>query len=579
MAEARADGPEGGATGRRRGFDSAEGGFLSNGLMALLVFMLGVAIGFPAATLGVGFLVDNAVPVLGGMMAALIVLLAIAAIVLVYRRRIWAALFHRGAVEATRLAGPLGDVARFVAENKVPEAMSSARDFAEIAVARYAWIVTRRWMLATVTALVVAIAALAGAALLFQQNQLLRDQSVLLAEQNQRISDQTTLMQAQIQLGEAQRSTAIVPEILAIGEALGEETAALAADGRSEALFDAAELSNALRARIIAATNSARPYRHLLSANADLNDIEQIIMALARRTDLPGTLAQYERWQATQPLARPLAELGTPTDELTDREVSPERGQIITLLYNSGIRETETLTYAGADFSFAELRQPMIEGMSFRHAMLRFADFSGVDLDAVDFRAGLLDHVRFRGSTLAGVVFDSIPGAELEAPYTPLPGTPFWYTEMNGADFAGAAIIGSSFGSVRGVAANFDGALIVGADFTGAELGAATFRNAVLYDCDFAGAGLASVDFDGAIVFDADFLTNLRAAAQEQTFAADRFIIEPLAPQAVIDHPQFRNLDPALLAAIDGGAIAAYRVVRTGEFEDDPARGAVVFEP
>jgi uncharacterized protein YjbI with pentapeptide repeats len=577
MAEEPNDG--GSSANARRGFDSAEGGFLSNGLMALLVFMLGVAIGFPAATLGVGLLADNAVPVLGGMMAALIALLAVAAIVLVYRRRIWEALFRRGAVEATRLAGPLGDVARFVAEHRVPEAISSARDFAEIAVARYAWVVTRRWMLATVTALVVAIAALAGAALLFQQNQLLRDQSALLAEQNQRISDQTTLMQAQIQLGEAQRSTAIVPEILAIGEALGEETAALAADGRRGATFDAAELSAALRARIIAAANAARPYRHLLSANGDLNDIELIIMALARRTDLPGALAQYERWQETQPLARPLAELGTPTDELTDREVSPERGQIISLLYNAGIRTTVALTYAGADFSFAELRQPMMAGMSFRHAMLRFADFSGVYLDAVDFRAGLLDHARFRGSNLAGVTFDSIPGAELEAPYTPLPATPFWYTELNGADFAGAAIIGSSFRSVRGVAANFDGTLIVGADFTGAELGAATFRNAVLYDCDFAGAALASVDFDGAIVFDADFVTNLGTAALDRTFAADRFTIEPLAPEAVIDHPQFRNLDPTLLAAIDGGAIAAYRVVRTGEFEDDPARGAVVFEP
>jgi uncharacterized protein YjbI with pentapeptide repeats len=556
---------------------SSEGGFLANGLMVLLVFVLGVAMGFPAATLGVGFLVDNAAPVLGGLMAGLIVVIAFTGIVIAYRRRIWSALFRRGEVEAERLAGPIADVARFVAEHKIPEAMTSARDFAELAVARYAWIMTRRWMLATVTALVVAIAALAGAALLFQQNQLLRDQSALLAEQNQRISDQTTLMQAQIQLGEAQRSTAIVPEILAIGEALGEETARLAEDGRPEQVFSAAELSNALRARIIAATNSARPYRHLVSANAELNEIEILITAIGRRTDLPGTLEQYRQWQETQPMARPLAELGRPTDDLTDREVSPERGQIITLLYNSGIRDTADLTFAGADFSFAELRQPRLVDMSFRHAMLRFADFSGVAIDGVDFRAGLLDHIRFHGSVVTNAVFDSVPAAELEAPYAPLPGAPLWLTEMNGADFAGAAISNSSFRNVSGIGANFDGALLMAADFTGAELGAGTFRDAVLYDCVFDGTGLASVDFDGAIVFGGAFLEDLAAAAS--TFTADRFTLEELRPEIVVEHPQFLNLDREVLAAMEEGGVTAYRIVRIGEFEDDPERGVAIIEP
>jgi len=579
VADDRSDTPDrDGGSEASRSFPSSEGGFLANGLMVLLVFVLGVAMGFPAATLGVGFLVDNAVPVLGGMMAALIVVLAFTGIVIAYRRRIWSALFRRGEIEAERLAGPLADIARFAAGRQIPEAARSAREFAELAVARYAWIMTRRWMLATVTALVVAIAALAGAALLFQQNQLLREQSGLLAEQNQRISDQTALMQAQIQLGEAQRSTAIVPEILAIGEALGEETAALAAGGRTEQIFDAGELSNALRARIVAATNSARPYRHLVSANAELNEIEILITALARRTDLPGMLGQYEQWQETQPLARPLAELGRPTDALTDREVSPERGQIITLLYNSGIRDTVTLTFAGADFSFAELRQPMVAGMSFRHAMLRFADFSGVSLTGAEFRAGIIDHIRFRGSSIADTRFDSIAGADLEAPYTPLPATPFWYTEMNGADFTAASITGTTFRNVRAVAANFDGALLVGSDFTGAELGAATFRDAVIYDCVFAEAGMASVDFDGAIVFDEAFLTGLRAASLDQSFLADRFTLEPLPPEIVVEHPQFLNIDTGVLAELETGAVTAYRVVRIGEFEAGPDGGAVILE-
>ena len=69
-------------------FDSAEGGLMSNSLVVLLVFLLGVAMAFPAATLGLNFLVDNAVPVLSGMMAAFVVLLAFAAIVIAFRHAV-----------------------------------------------------------------------------------------------------------------------------------------------------------------------------------------------------------------------------------------------------------------------------------------------------------------------------------------------------------------------------------------------------------------------------------------------------------------------------------------------------------
>lgn len=57
---------------------------LSNGLMALLIFVLGIAVGFPAATLGVGFLVDNAVPMLGALMAVPVIVLAITGALFAY---------------------------------------------------------------------------------------------------------------------------------------------------------------------------------------------------------------------------------------------------------------------------------------------------------------------------------------------------------------------------------------------------------------------------------------------------------------------------------------------------------------
>ncbi len=441
-------------------FDSSEGSFLSNGLMALLVFLLGLVVGFPAATLGIGFFVDNAAPVVAAMLAVLILVLVGVGFVIVYRRRIWNAVFQRGQVEAEGLIAPLTDVIRHVVEHKADNAIGSARELGELVVARYAWVMTRRWMLATVTTLVVTIAALAGAALLFQQNQLLRDQSILLAQQNDRIGEQTTLLQAQIQLGEAQRSTAIVPEILAIGAAIGQETTALAADGRTTASFSAAELSDALRARIVAATNAARPYRHAQSPLSELTEAELTAAAVARRTDLPVVRADYDAVQAQQPGARPLSELGVATGQLTDRESSPERGQLISLLYNSRILDTEVLTFAGADFSFSELRQPTLAGMSFRHAMLRFADFSRVQVRNVDFRGGLLDHIRFLGSRVVGSDFSALEASEVVAPFTPESNGAQTPSQMHGADFTSAFINETAFRSAWLVAANFDAAFV-----------------------------------------------------------------------------------------------------------------------
>lgn len=540
-------------------------GFFSNGATAILIFVLGVLTGFPAATLGVGFFIDNAVPVFGGMVAVLLIALVAMGLVIAFRRRIWQALFRRGEFEAERIAGPLASLVRYAAERKVDEATLAAREVGELAISRISWILTRRWMITTLTALVAAVAALAAAALLFQQNQLLRAQADLLAEQNNRISEQTVLLDTQIQLGEAQRSTSIVPEILAIGAAIGEETETLAGDGRPAPIFDASELSLGLRARIVAATNAARPYRHLVSGHSGLNEIEIIAAAVKRRTDLVATISDYERWQQSQPLARPLEELDQPSDQLTDRESSPERGQLISLLFNSRVLDTEAFSFAGADFSFAELRQPELGPMSFRHARLRFSDFSGISLNSVGFGAAWLEHARFRNARVVDVGFSSLASDEIEAPYKPDPSLDMWDTRMSGADFTGAFIDGSRFVAVEALAANFDSSFLVDCDFADATLDAATFKQAVFYRTSLAGASLASVDFADAITFESNFLDRL--AEEALNFVRDRFTLEPMTFEEIQNHPHGLNAPEELSRGLQDGSIIAYRIRRIGEFE------------
>ena len=357
---------------------------------------------------------------------------------------------------------------------------------------------------------------------------------------------------------------------MAIGAAIGEETAALASDGRLIPAFSAGELSETLRARIVAATNAARPYRHVPSALAGLGDLEILSLALRRRADLPNTVVDYQRWQETQPLAPSLAELGVPGDQLTDREVSPERGQLISLLYNSGIVDTETLSSAGADFSFAELRQPLLAGMSFRNAALRFIDFSAVELRDVDFSGAVLDHARFRSAYIVDSHFDGIVGGadRPRADTNLLP-----ETGMAGADFTGAFIDRSTFISVRAFAANFDGAYIGNSDFSGAALGAATFRGAILFNNVFDGADLASIDLSGAIVIGPNFLDTLQTTAE--SFVADRYVLEPMSVAEGIDNAHVLRFDDALFAAVEAGALPVFVIVRIGEFEAEYGRNVI----
>lgn len=510
--------------------------------VAVAVFALGLLAGLPIAIFGFEMLVENAEPLFTVLLGLFAFVVFLTFVIIVFRRPIWERLFRFGQVEMDRFAEPLADVARFAAEQNVPQATRAARDLAEMVLANYSWIITRRWLVATVTGFIAAIAALAGSALLFQQNQ-------LLTVQNERITEQTELLVAQIELGEAQRSTSIVPELLAIGETLGEETAALRErrfpkTGVETQAEDVAplpdhELSTALRARIIAASIAARPYRYLVAPLVGLSDEEITWEALMKRPDLTTTIAAL----ATQ--RQRSAEIfgsGAPEGRLTDRVLSPERGQLIIMLYNSGVLQTEYLTFGGADFSFAEVRLRTLARMSFHHALLRHADFSGIVLHSLDFAASYIEGARFRRAELVDTSFAALAGEALKPPMRPTPEQPWWHTQIAGADFTGARIFGGSFARAHGLALDFDGALVSNTDFKDAVIGASTFRHAVLWNCDFSGAVLKGVDLDGAIVFRESFLEDLAKAAEEGTFVAERFVLEPLAPGDLAAHPQANYL-------------------------------------
>lgn len=519
--------------------------------IAVVVFIIGVVVGFPISTFGVEFVTENSGLVFGLLFGLLVIVLVIAAALMIFRRQIWESLFKRGEVEMERFARPLSEVARYAAMQKVAEATESARDLAELVLARYAWVSTRRWLMATITAFIAAIAALAGSALLFQQNQLLRTQIGLMGDQNSRIEEQNRFIQSQIELGEAQRSTAIVPEIVEIGAQIAQEIAGIntyAGDIPSIAM-----LSAGLKARIIAATIAARPYRYLRNPLTDIDDILIANSGLARRTDLNASIELRQQLAAA---GNDVDFTGVQGGVMTDRPLSPERGQIIALLIVNNLTDFNQLI--GADFSFAEV-QATATGTSidFSSGSLQFSNFDRQLLVGASFRGAFLDHARFRRASVNYVDFSvGTLGSLSGGPSLTRP------TRLSGTDFTGAVIKNVNYNGSQGFGINFDTALLHNVTFNDAQIAGGTFRNSLFGMVDFTGADVKSVDFDQAIVFDPAFLDQIEKQAKPDSFDKTRFAIAAIPTEEFAKHPRWAE------AWLDGlEEKQAYRITRVGAFD------------
>ncbi len=520
--------------------------------LSIVVFLIGVGVGIPIANFGADVLVQYAGQVFGILFGLFLIAVIVAGLIALFRRRIWGVVFKRAEFEMERFARPLADVAKFAAEQRVAEATEAARNLAEMALARYAWVSTRRWLLGSITALIAAIAALAGSALLFQQNNLLRTQIGLMEDQNARIEEQNRFIQSQIELGEAQRSTSIVPEILNIGAEVAREVDELRASGNGAPAIS--DLSPSLRARIVAASTAARPYRYLRTPLDDID--EQLLMSsgLLRRTDLAASEKVRGQLEAS---GVNVQFSGEQTGVMSDRPLSPERGQIMAILIYNHLADFQTLV--GADFSFAEVKAAtMGTELRLAFASLRFASFDRQLLIAADLSGASLEHARFRNATINGSQFGlaSFPSLIGEADGFERG------TQLSGTDFTGAIIKDTGFARARGFGINFDRAVIHKVQFTDAEMAGSTFRGSIFGVVDFTGANLSSVDFDGALVFDTAFLDTVAAQAAADTFVRERYELEPITPEQFSEHPRWAD------AWLDGlEEKQAYRIKRVTEFK------------
>ena len=545
--------------------------------LGVLVFGFGMAGGFLTAFSGLGFLAESAGLIVAVFLILLVLVAVSGATAFFARGPILRFLFGVAQTQLQVFATPLAEVTRAAARRDVDGATESARNLLQLALARYSWVATRRWVIASLTGLIAAMAALAGTALLFnqnklmfQQNALIQRQSDLMLDQNRKIEVQSALLEQDVQLAEAARNAQVTAEIATISGLLGDAmdrarkaqdaAGAVAAGvaGHTPLLDPETDMDQSLIMRLSAASQSARPYRFLDVGRGTRDPAGRMRAAMQRRrAELPATyaaLSGYFGWQ--DPPA---------TSGLTDRPASPERGQLLRALVQAGVHQYALLDFYGLDLSFALAPDITLALQSFPGGRLSFADLRRAQIVESDFRGAELENARFLRARIERSRFDALPSNQAPGPYRADGAT--YPTALAGADFSQAILRGCSFDGAQALAAVFDGALIERVSFRDTDLGAASFRGAALVKADFTGANLKSVELDGAYVFAPDALAALAETAAAGSFRADRFETVPVAPAEVLDlWAVFQIHDADSLAKAAGGA-KVWRIRRVGAFE------------
>ena len=532
--------------------------------LGLLIFAFGVSAGFLVAFSGLGVLDEGTGVILVIFLAVLMFIAALGLVLFVFRKPLWRRLFGLAETQLELFAGPLSDVAKGAVDRDPHRATEAARDLVNMALARYAWVSTRRWVIGSLTGLIAAMAAFAGTALLFRQNELLGAQNTRIDTQIAQLDQQIALDDYNVQLAEAARNAQLVVEITNIAQALGQ-----AADRRTgpvetaedfvAVLDPVADLPRGLVLRIASASQATKPYKFLQTGIRPENHNAMMQAAMALRPDLPQTraqMAQAFRW--------PELQTGT---RLIDRPASPERGQLLRALTASGLRELEVLNFYGMDLSYAYAPGIRLFLISSQMGQFSYADFSFANVLETKMQGAWLSHARFTQAYLRDSDFGALPGELVKPPFSGE--LPFFNTQLDGADFTGAVAERVGFVGAHAMAANFDGATLIAPDFRYATLAAATFRGAALINPQFEGADLRSVDFDGAVVTGAGFLDTLTETAAPETFRADRYTLAEISPAEAIARIDslYRYLDADTLQTL-AGENSLYTVTRTSPFEN-----------
>lgn len=272
----------------------------------------------------------------------------------------------------------------------------------------YSWMNFRRWVVMTLQIIMVGFAGVLGTILLYNQNKLLTQQNQLLVQQNVRLDQQTYLQ-------EAERRGSLISLMGNILDGVNDE---LREDVGVKGVRD---ISPQLIGRIIAMSNSLRPYRYLGS------------------------------------------------DSLVGRELSPERGFLLLSIVSSEIDKSSLhRIYKSADFSYSDLKRAVLSGEFLAGINLTGADLEGAHMDEVDLRGANLSNAELNSAVLARA---NLSDARLR-------NTKMRKASLESVNFTDANLSDSDLWYANLLAANLQNARLNRANLSNANLGHAVLTKA-----------------------------------------------------------------------------------------------------
>ncbi|MBR9846692.1 MAG: pentapeptide repeat-containing protein [Algicola sp.] len=245
----------------------------------------------------------------------------------------------------------------------------------------YSWLKVRQWTVIIFQALFVSFGGLLGTLLLYNQNEIMTQQNERIDNQNELINAQNNRLDQQTYLQEADRRAALIFELTSILDEVDEEmdgakyqleasrTRYITQQGesiqsigrrerrRNRDTLEVYTLSDRLAGRIVSLTRSLRPYRYL---NND---------GILIRTPL-----------------------------------SPEKGQLLTSLLDSGIDMEDLNHNNGLDFSYSDLSKVQLENVNLIHSELKYSSFVEASIFG-NFYYSKFDFSNFTKANLRGSIF------------------------------------------------------------------------------------------------------------------------------------------------------------------------------
>ncbi|XLS30593.1 pentapeptide repeat-containing protein [Flavobacteriaceae bacterium M23B6Z8] len=302
------------------------------------------------------------------------------------------------------------------------------RQFAPKLINYLLWSNFRNWGLRIFTSFVLGLGGIVTTILVLNQNKLFENQNKLFELQNTRIKQQTHLI-------EADRRSA---QIFIMGEVLSDLNKELEDPKNTQRT-----LSNTLVGRIISLSRAMKPYRYLEG------------------------------------------------ESLTEKLISPERGQLLIALTNSkidNIQFQEKILFE-ADFSYAELKESNFKDVNLSFANLNYANFKDANLIDVN-----LNDAHLSGANLdsANLSFTSLSKADLR--YASLR-----YLNAGNLDMSEAWLDSTDLTKANLINVNLFNSVLINTNLTKADLRGANLSYAVLGRIELKGANLRNTDLSAAV--------------------------------------------------------------------------------